>query len=751
LATRLRASGATGALVVAAVFFLVVSAILMLREEVLPYRPGQYVAQDIVSRVDFSYHDRELLTRARQQARDREFHVYKANGDGWTELEAKLRDLPDRVSDKSVEQVPETLRKQFALSTSDVHTELDSGALTALEQFRSEQRRKDYNDSVKAFVQALRPLAILNDDDRREEIRRQEELFITPARVDVDGVGVVEVSKTYSNKPTDLLLAELTKAAATNFREELQLKIVAFTVNNLAPTHVFDAAGTTERQNLAAAKVPREKGEVRFRANQPLKIKAGPITEKEWQILRAEHDAFLDALPRSTWILSKVGTVGLVAMVTVALSAYVFRYQSRVVRNHARAMAIAGLLIAMLLPAQLAGIGSGPLYLFGTAPTVLVAMILAIAYDRRFALGVSTVHAILVTAALDQGMGFFLILFCGILTSCFLLDDVRTRSKLIEVGGATALVMMLATAAALSMSLNPIEPPSVIFLNALHAGGAGLAVGFIVLGILPFIEKAFRITTSMTLLELADMSHPLLRRLHAEAPGTYNHSLQVSNLSEAAAEAIGANSLLCRVGSYYHDVGKINKAEYFIENQSDGVNRHINLTPSVSLLIIIGHVKDGIELAREYLLPTSLFPFIQQHHGTTLVEYFYHEACKKRGQAQSDGPQVPEEQFRYPGPKPRMKEVAIVMLADAVESATRALGEWSPGRIEDLVRELAMKRLLDGQFSDCDLTMRDLETVQRAMVKALLGIYHGRIPYPSQNKPPAGFPILSQRANERTA
>jgi putative nucleotidyltransferase with HDIG domain len=233
----------------------------------------------------------------------------------------------------------------------------------------------------------------------------------------------------------------------------------------------------------------------------------------------------------------------------------------------------------------------------------------------------------------------------------------------------------------------------------------------------------------MTLLELADGGQPLLRRLAMEAPGTYNHSLQVATLAEAAAEAIGANSLLCRVGSYYHDVGKINKADYFIENQQPGgQSRHLNLSPSVSLLIIIGHVKDGVELAREYNLPTSFFPFIQQHHGTTLVEFFYHQACTKN---QSDGPAISEAQYRYPGPKPRSKEVAIVMLADAVESAARSLSEATGARVEALVHELSMKRLLDGQFDECDLTMRELELIERSMMKTLLAIYHGRIAYPS--------------------
>src|SRR6185312_4856505 len=203
--------------------------------------------------------------------------------------------------------------------------------------------------------------------------------------------------------------------------------------------------------------------------------------------------------------------------------------------------------------------------------------------------------------------------------------------------------------------------------NCLYAGAAGLGVGFVVLGILPFIEKAFKITTSMTLLELADVSQPLLRRLAVEAPGTYNHSLQVATLAEAAADAIGANALLCRVASYYHDIGKINKADYFCENQGDGTNRHINLSPSVSLLIIIGHVKDGVELAKEYNLPASILPFIQQHHGTTLIEYFYHQACTRQDKDE-DGPCVPETQYRYAGPKPKSKEIAILMVADAVES-----------------------------------------------------------------------------------
>jgi len=307
-----------------------------------------------------------------------------------------------------------------------------------------------------------------------------------------------------------------------------------------------------------------------------------------------------------------------------------------------------------------------------------------------------------------------------------MLDDVRTRSKLIEVGGASALAMMALTAAT---GLTSLEAAHVVAHNALYAGAAGLTAGFVTLGILPFIEKAFHITTSMTLLELADATQPLLRRLAMEAPGTYSHSLQVATLAEAAAEAIGANSLACRVGGYYHDVGKINKPDYFAENQiGASPSRHINLSPNVSLLIIISHVKDGMELGHRYHLPPKIMQFIQQHHGTTLVEYFYKEACRQTSPGSSE---IPETQYRYPGPKPKSREAAILMLADCCESASRCIQHPTPECLETLVHDLTFRRMQDGQFAECELTMRDLDLVEKSLAKSLVGIHHSRLAYPS--------------------
>ena len=210
-------------------------------------------------------------------------------------------------------------------------------------------------------------------------------------------------------------------------------------------------------------------------------------------------------------------------------------------------------------------------------------------------------------------------------------------------------------------------------------------------------------------------------------------------MAEAAGNAIGANGLLCRVGSYYHDVGKLSKPQYFIENQrAGGPNRHEKLSPAMSLLIIVGHVKDGIELAREYGLPLAIQQFISQHHGTTLVEYFYHAAKRKQEGRGEDSVEVSETEFRYPGPKPMNRETAIVMICDGCESIVRAMDEPTAGRVEVAVHSLIMKRLLDGQFGECDLTLRDLSVIEETLVRTLAGIHHGRVAYPKDAEDETG-------------
>jgi len=249
-----------------------------------------------------------------------------------------------------------------------------------------------------------------------------------------------------------------------------------------------------------------------------------------------------------------------------------------------------------------------------------------------------------------------------------------------------------------------------------------------VLGVLPVFEYLFAIVTNISLLELADFNHPLLQKMILEAPGTYHHSLIVGNLSEAACTAVGANALLARIGAYYHDIGKIEKPGYFSENQNLELNKHDVLSPTISKMVIINHVKDGVELAKKYKLNARLIDFIQQHHGNSLVYYFYRRALENLEEDQA----ILEEGFRYPGPKPSSKETAIVLLADSVEAATRAMREPNPAKIEELVHKIINNKFIDGQLDECELTLKDLEKISAVFIRILGGIYHSRVSYPEQ-------------------
>lgn len=720
LLDRMRADGRLGSLLIALGFWLLASGILLQREGLVPWRPGQRTAHDIVARVDFTHHDASELDEARREAREREPRVYAEAGEPLLDALGALTELPARLGAGEAGGTP-------------LPPTLDEGAAAALRASIAALGAEGWNSAARQFVNALGAtrLVVLADRERREDLTRA---------IVVGGVGPMQASDAISQDDRARLRARLRPVAEATFGAAVADAVADVAAAAMRPTHALDPGATAEARHRAEAAVPRSAGDVLFRRNAKL-VGAGTISHEQFELLRSEHAAFIQERG-GKWV-HRAGAAAACLLLTVALAMYTARYQPRVVRNHARGVVLALLLLSMLGLSKLAAFGANPAYLLGLAPSLLVGMILAIVYDQRYALGIGGIHAVLVTVALDQPIGFFIVVASGLVCAALLLDDLRQRGTLIRVGAASAVAC---AAASFAVGLLQNDPLAFTTRNALYAAAASLGCGFVVLGVLPFIERAFRITTSLTLLELADASHPLLRRLAIEAPGTYNHSLQVAVLAEEAATAIGADALLCRVGAYYHDVGKMNKAEYFVENQVDGASRHINLNPSVSLLVIVGHVKDGLELARQHRLPTSIFPFIQQHHGTTLVEYFFHQA-RTRGQPDAT---VSEEQYRYPGPKPKSREIAVLMLADASESACRAMKEPSPSRIESLVRDLAMKRLLDGQFDECDLTMRDLEMAQRAITRTLAGMYHGRLAYPESPTqgaaPPGSSPGTASQA-----
>ena len=444
---------------------------------------------------------------------------------------------------------------------------------------------------------------------------------------------------------------------------------------------------------------------------------------------------------------------------------YVWHYQSRLLRNHARALALVILIPSLLAVVKICSLSSGDALWgpsWGTGTAVLFAIILVIAYDQRFSVGLSALYCVLATLAIGpkqdqgfqlQGIGLLLTMLSGAGTCCFSLREVRTRMKLLEVSALTTVVVFLTASSVAYLNVHG-EPPkgTTVFQAAGFHACAAFIAGLLVQSLLPLIERVFRIATSMTLLDYSDANQPLLRKLAMEAPGTFSHSLLIGSIAEAAAEAIGCNGLLCRVGAYYHDIGKINKPKYFTENEMGSASKHKELSPAMSQLIIVGHVKDGVEMAKEFGLPAVLRQFIESHHGTTLVEPFYHEARRKyedqeldeSGRKPIENPPS-ESEFRYAGPKPRAKEAAIVMLSDAVEGAVRSLSEVTLAKVEAVVHNIAMKRLQDGQFDECDLTLRELSQIEASLSKSLAAHYHGRIAYPTAPDAPAPRPERSSK------
>src|ERR1700757_3001575 len=332
-------------------------------------------------------------------------------------------------------------------------------------------------------------------------------------------------------------------------------------------------------------------------------------------------------------------------------------------------------------------------------------------------------------------------------TAVSLTLQVRRRSKLIRAGFYVGLaIWFLSLTFGLIGPINWFYPTAndwaMIGLQSAMAVGNGIVTATIVGGVLPMLENIFGITTDISWLEASDLNHPLLRRMTIEAPGTYHHSLVVANLAEAAAEAIGANATLCRVCSYFHDVGKLVKPEYFTENMNFERNPHDDLAPTMSALIIIAHVKEGVDLALKHRLNHRIIDIIQEHHGTSLVYYFYQRALQQQEDARAGGkimnmreediPEVREESFRYPGPKPQTKESAIVSLADIVESASRSLSKPTPQKIEQLVNELIEERIADGQLDECAVTLGELKIIAESFRFTLQTMLHTWIAYPKQ-------------------
>ncbi|MCC6125407.1 MAG: HDIG domain-containing protein [Pirellulales bacterium] len=722
------------------------------------YREGDAPRNGVVARVPFTRKNLRETMKAEELARNQVRYIYKLDPRPLEQLRAalsttlreiaaapSLKDLtsgsksekwrefqppePAAASAKAAEKIEIPAEKKSEKSPEERFREFKS-AFTGAEKI--EQLDQALKIALAPYERRglLQKLTKLGKLPAGKEQGNQEEILVY--RVDPAAAApTLNPAGLQTVKVADVLIGD-GEAIHDSLRSSLKNDGVADGVFAwlrpklaLAPTLSLDEKATLDSIDKAVQAVPE--AEDIYAAGTILAEGGKPLAQEQIALLRMEYAKMLEdrwnTAPMS--LLLRGGAVMLMVFVAFLLCGVYTRYRQRTPAvGLGRVFVITLISLATVAFAQWAAADRWHAEIM---PLVLFGMTMAIITRRELAMMVTGTLSAVVVLALGEDLSELIVLLGTITTAILCLGGIRSRSKLIYVG-----LLAGAVAAALNLAMETIgdQPWGWLLLkNSLLTGLWTVAAGFVMTGLLPFVEQAFGVLTDLSLLELGDVAHPLLQELVRRAPSTYNHSVTVGSIAEAAAESIGARGLLCRVGAYFHDIGKMLKPGYFVENQSAEGNRHESLVPAMSTLVIIAHIKDGSDLGRQHHLPQPIIDLIAQHHGTTLVEYFYGRAQRE---SDPENGEVDESSFRYPGPKPQTKEAAVLMLADAVESASRTLVDPTPARIESIVRELAERRLDDGQFDESGLTLRELRTIERSLAMSLASIYHGRIKYPDQ-------------------
>lgn len=497
-------------------------------------------------------------------------------------------------------------------------------------------------------------------------------------------------------------LEHLPKGAKT-----LGINIIGKTIK---PNRFLDIETTIQKRNEAAEQIA------------PVIIKEGQIIVEKKQPI----DERIYSLVKKTGLLKEtegpdykliLGTISIILILEGLILSYLFIFDKKVFYNVKLLLVLSIIILSTIAISK--SIYRISEYLMPiSAATILISILI----NPKLAILVNLVISIFIGTITANDMNTIIVLLIGGTVGTFAIINTHQRYNILLTGLLVSCVNIF-TIGAFGF-IHGVELKEILY-TSIYGALSGLFSGILAIGSLPLWEHFFDILTPLKLLELSNPNQPLLKRLLVETPGTYHHSIIVGNLCEAAAEEVGGNPLIARVGAYYHDVGKLKRPFFFKENQFNGENPHDKINPSLSTLIITNHTKDGDELAQKYKLPSAIRDIIMQHHGQTLVAYFYHKALNSE-----NGDTVKAESFRYAGPKPQTKEAAIVMLADSVEAATRAMPDPSKGKIEGLVRQIIKDKLNDGQLDECGLTLKDLNTIANAFVTVLLGIFHERIEYP---------------------
>lgn len=670
------------------IFFIIFTFLLSLNfwPERLSLREGQVSPKDIKANKSIEYEDKRATEEARTKAEAAIVPGYEHKAEVSMMVE---RDIVQAVNSiKSVRsKVDLPLQERVKLLQQNLGFTLDEGIYYNLLQINDEALQRIQDETLTLVGHALDT----GIEEDKFETKKQE---LTQASTTIRGM-------TPENKA-------VVKGLIANF---------------LQPNRILDEEATEERRRKAANSVlPVKKS-----------IKQGEIILRTGDIVGPEHIDKLNALgisqPKSPWIaIAGIGLVVVISMGMVLI--YLHQYRPDMYLNTSYLLLL-GLIVTltMLVARGILAINFDQWpYLSAQigymVPIAAAGMLIAILLDTRLALTTIIFMGLWIGIMTGNQLKFGIVAIVSGMAGVFSVSRLSQRTDLAKAG----LLYVSGASAFTIVALGLITETEIryVFLTAIILGlFNGVLSAVLTGGFLPYLEAAFGLTSAVKLLELANPNNPLLKRMLVEAPGTYHHSIIVGNLAEAAADAIGADTLMTRVGAYYHDIGKTKRPYFFIENQLTMENPHDKIAPSLSTLIITSHIKDGVELAREQKLPQLIVDIIEQHHGTGLVSFFYHRALEN-----DRNETVLESDFRYEGPKPQSREAAVVMLADSVEAAVRAVQRPTMGRIEGLVRKIIKEKLNDGQLDECDLTFKDLDVIANSFVRVLSGIFHTRIEYP---------------------
>jgi putative nucleotidyltransferase with HDIG domain len=701
-------------------------------DRIEPFQAGDIAPYDITTPKEVFVIDVALTEQRRAQQRESVPDVYTHDSARAQRLAAELADLFSEGRARLAEQSQADLESQLAILQEAFDTRIPDSALRALILDRFSPQLEDM--IVDAVDRSMRGLVVGN----RSLVERMPSITlvrIPNAREEViqDFSAIVDVAVA-----REQLRSELIDSFKFNVASETSL--AEFAASFVDANTVFDSLETSARKEQAAEALP------------PVTVslpKGHILAKKDQRLSQPAIERISAAREASSGIFGWQGWAALLLVLSL-LAFFLHRYGRYHQRNYRKLQHLHALLVLMLTSTMLltwaiqwlskeivdnlsAPFNQLDVYTY-LIPLGAGAIIVALLSNGRIAT-VYTAFASLLFGAMN-GNDFYVTTWAILvqLSGVYAISSYRARAALLRaglvVGGAGAILAVAVDV--LRGGSTPLA--ELIYIAVLAFVGGAVGVGLLISFLLPLLESLFHVLTDVRLLELSNLENPLLQQLAVKAPGSYNHSLVVGTLAEEGARSIGANSLFCRVAAVYHDIGKVNHPEYYVENQR-GVNPHDRLAPSMSALIIASHVKDGIKLAREAGLPEQIIDIIPQHHGTKLMSYFYEKA--KSSTDPSLGP-IKEEDFRYPGPKPQSREGAIFMLADAIEAASRTIDEPTSNRLREMIRKITNSVVLDGQLDECDLTFADLDNIQQAFHRLLVSMYHHRVDYPGfdfGNKP----------------